>query len=144
MSTTGLDFLLQQLHTVVTAWLHVLLISFCGLRLDDAIRVAIDLRLGANFRDHHVCSYDTFVNIRGTYGLSCKQDSNKLIRHTVINNLIYRALARARIPFTMKPTGLSRLDGKRPDGLNYSSPFISRKKHHLGCNSCRHTSSFLH
>ena len=41
-------------------WLHVLPISSCELRLDvDAIRVAIDLRLGANLCDPHVCPCGT-------------------------------------------------------------------------------------
>ena len=99
-------------------WLHVLPISSCGLRLDDdAIRVAIGLRLGANLCDPHVCPCGTFVNSHGTHGLSCKRGSSKLTRHATINNLIHRALVRARIPSTMEPTGLSRSDGKRPDGL---------------------------
>ena len=99
-------------------WLHVLPISSCGLRLeDDDIRVAIGLRLGANLSDPRVCPCGTFVNSRGTHGLSCKRCSNKLTRHAIINNLIHRALVRARIPSTMEPTGLSRSNGKRPDGL---------------------------
>ena len=99
-------------------WLHVLPISSCGLRLDDdAIRVIIDLRLGANLCDPHVCPCGTFVNSRGTQGLSCKRGSSKLTTLAIINNLVPRALVRARIPSTMEPTGLSRSDGKRPDGL---------------------------
>ena len=100
-------------------WLHVLPISSCELRLDDdAIRVAIGLRLGANSCDPHVCPCSTFVNSRGTHGLSCKRGSSKLTRHAIINNLVHRALVRARIPSTMElHTSLSRSDGKRPDGL---------------------------
>ena len=118
MSTLRLVCLLLQLHTLVTAWLRVLTISSYELRFDhDAIRVAIGLRLGANLWDSHVCPFGTFVNSRGTHGLSCKRGSSKLARHALINNLIYRALVRARILFTMEPTGLSFSDGKRPDGL---------------------------
>ena len=99
-------------------WLHVLLISFCGLSLDDdAIRFAIGVRFGANLCDPHVCPCGTFVKIRGTYGLSCKRSSSKLTRHVIINNLIHRALVRARIPSTMEPTGLSRSDGMRSASL---------------------------
>ena len=80
-------------HIVVTAWLHVLPISSCGLCLDDdAIRVAIGVRLGAKLCDPHVCPFDTFVNSRGAHGLSCKRGSCKLTRHIIINNLIHRAL----------------------------------------------------
>ena len=99
-------------------WLHVLPISSCGLRLDDdAIRVAIGLRLGANLCDPHVCPCGTFVNSRGIHSLSCKRGSSNLTRHVIINNLVHRAFVRARIPSTMEPTGLSRSNGKRPDGL---------------------------
>ena len=99
-------------------WFQVLPISSCGLRPDDdAIRIAIGLRLGANLCDPHVCYCDTFVNSHSTHGLSCKRGSSKLTRIAIINNLIHRALVRARILSTMEPTGLSRSDGKRPDGF---------------------------
>ena len=91
MSTTGLDYLQLQLHR--GDWLYVLPISSCGLRFDDdAIRVAICLRLGPNLCDPHVCPCGTFVNSSGTHGLSCKQGSSKLTRHAIINKLIYRVL----------------------------------------------------
>jgi len=38
-------------------------------------------------------------------------------RHAQINDLIHRALIRAEIPSSKEPLGLSRDDGKRPDGL---------------------------
>jgi hypothetical protein len=37
--------------------------------------------------------------------------------HHHINDLIWRGLTRAGIPSTKEPSGLSRSDGKRPDGL---------------------------
>jgi len=40
-----------------------------------------------------------------------------MARHHYINDLIWRALHRATIPATKEPAGLSRTDGKRPDGL---------------------------
>ena len=99
-------------------WLIVLPISSSGLRLDDdAIRVAIGLRLGANLCDPHVCPCSAFVNSRGTHSLSCKRGLSKLATHAVINNLIHCALVIVRIPSTMEPFGLSRSDGKRSDGL---------------------------
>ena len=84
---------------------------------DDAIRVAIGLRLGVNLYDPHVCPCGTFVYSYGTHGLSCKRGSNKLTRLAIISNLIQRALLWARISSTMEPMGLSRSNGKRPDGL---------------------------
>ena len=38
-------------------------------------------------------------------------------RHQALNDLIWRALAKAGVPSTKEPSGLSRTDGKRPDGL---------------------------
>jgi hypothetical protein len=99
-------------------WLNVLPISSCGLRLDDeAIRVAVGLRLGASLCDPHDCPCGAFVDSRGSHGLSCKRGGGKIVRHNYINDLIYHALVRAGIPSTKEPVGLSRTDGKRPDGL---------------------------
>ena len=40
-----------------------------------------------------------------------------MTRHFFINDLIFQALNRAGIPSVKEPAGLSRSDGKRPDGL---------------------------
>ena len=51
------------------------------------------------------------------HGLSCLKNSGRYHRHAAVNNVIYRAMASAGIPSTLEPSGLSRSDGKRPDGL---------------------------
>ena len=38
------------------------------------------------------------------------------MRHASINDIIYRACCRTDIPAVKEPTGLTRIDGKRPDG----------------------------
>ena len=38
------------------------------------------------------------------------------MRHSLFNYLIWRAVKKAQIPASKKPIGLSRADGKRPDG----------------------------
>ena len=118
MSTTGLDYLLLLLLLHSGNWVHVSPILPCELLLDDdAIRVTIGLRLGANLCHPHICPCGTFVNSYGKHGLSCERDLSKLTRHAVINNIIHRVLVRAGILFTMEPTSLSRSDSKHPDGL---------------------------
>src|SRR5271155_809314 len=97
---------------------HVLPISSCGLRLDDeAIRVAVGLRLGANLCEPHVCSCGDFVDARGTHGLACRQNVGRMLRHHHLNDMFCRSFARANIPSVKEPVGLSRSDGKRPDGM---------------------------
>ena len=99
-------------------WLHVLPIASCGLRLgNNAIRVAVGLRLGANLCDPHDCTCGAFVDCRGSHGMSCKRGSAKLARHAIINDIVHRSLLKAGVPSTKEPAGLSRTDGKRPDGL---------------------------
>ena len=40
-----------------------------------------------------------------------------MVRHHALNDVVARAFTSANIPVTKEPNGLSRLDGKRPDGL---------------------------
>ena len=39
-------------------------------------------------------------------------------RHAAINNIVYRAMSAAKIPSRLETSGLSRSDGKRPDGVS--------------------------
>jgi hypothetical protein len=99
-------------------WLHAIPITSCGLRLeDDAIRVAVGLRLGADICQPHTCPCGTLVDATGAHALSCRRTAGRLIRHNHLNDIIHRALSRADIPSTKEPAGLLRTDGKRPDGL---------------------------
>ena len=101
------------------AWLQVLPISALGLRMDDeTIRIAVALRLGLPICTPHTCRQcgirvDTYAH----HGLSCHKNSGKHHRHATVNNVLYRAMTSAGIPSTLEPSGLSRSDGKRPDGL---------------------------
>jgi len=47
----------------------------------------------------------------------CKSVPGKTARHHAKNDIIYRAFTSAGIPATKEPVGLTRLDGKRPDGV---------------------------
>jgi len=99
-------------------WLHALPIAACGLRLDDeAVRVAVGLRLGINLCVPHTCRCGAEVDARGLHGLTCKLAPGRIARHQVLNDLVSRAFASASIPVTKEPVGLLRSDGKRPDGL---------------------------
>jgi len=56
----------------------------------------------------------TSVSVCRTGG--CKQ-AGRTARHQAVNELVARAFVSAGIPVTKEPNGLSRSDGKRPDGL---------------------------
>jgi hypothetical protein len=98
-------------------WLNAWPITACGLRLDDeAIRVAVGLRLGANLCHPHECPCGLAVDARGHHGLACRQSAGRQPRHALLNDTIHRALVKAGIPAVKEPSGLLRSDGKRPDG----------------------------
>ena len=55
--------------------------------------------------------------IYGLHGLSCKKSEGRLYRHSTINGIIHCAPSSVQVPSRLEPSGLSRSDGKRPDGL---------------------------
>jgi len=99
-------------------WLHALPIASCGLKLDDeAVRVAVGLRLGVDLCNPHQCPCGMLVDACGSHSLSCKLAFGRMPRHHHLNDIIARAFSSANIPATKEPVGLCRSDGKRPDGL---------------------------
>lgn len=98
-------------------WLYALPIAARGLRLDnETVRVAVGLRLGVAICEPHLCACGANVSARGAHGLSCSLGFGRQARHSNINDLIHRSLNRAGIPAIKEPSGLTRSDGKRPDG----------------------------
>ena len=100
------------------AWLNALPVPSLGLCLEDeTIRIAVGLRLGLNLCEpHECCNCGTEVNRRGLHGLSCRHSRGRHHRHAELNNIIHRAMTSANIPSRLEPTGMTRDDGKRPDG----------------------------
>ena len=83
---------------------------------DEAIRIAVGLRLGVDIFELHSCVCGELVDIRGSHALSCKRNSGRIIRHNYLN-IIHSSYNCAGIPATKESQGLSRSDGKRPDSL---------------------------
>ncbi|XP_011555023.3 uncharacterized protein LOC105386209 [Plutella xylostella] len=99
-------------------WLHALPSLQLGTLMDDdSLRVAVALRLGCNVCHPHRCVCGAQVDARGRHGLHCVRSAGRLSRHCSINDIVKRALIAANIPSVLEPQGLSRTDGKRPDGL---------------------------
>src|SRR6218665_3748966 len=73
-------------------WLCTLPITSCGLKLsDEAVRVAVGLRLGANTCEPHTCACGVPVTAKGEHGLSCQLGFGRVARHGAVNDLIYRS-----------------------------------------------------
>jgi hypothetical protein len=110
--------LLASQATHSADWLFALPISVLGLRLsDEAVRVATGMRLGIKICEEHQCPCGATVDTLGTHGLSCRKSAGRHQRHSLINDIIWRALTKAKIQAIKEPSGLTRIDGKRPDGV---------------------------
>ena len=100
-------------------WLLALPIANCGLRLDDeAVRVAVGMRLGLTLCVPHKCHCGSDVDAQGRHAMVCKKAPGRVARHQVLNDIILRAINAADVPAVKEPSGLNRQDGKRPDGLS--------------------------
>ena len=99
-------------------FLHAIPMANLGLKLADSeLRVICATRLGAPLCNQHKCSCGAEVDPMGRHGLSCKNQVGRHPRHSNVNDLVKRALSSADIPSRLEPQGLSRKDGKRPDGM---------------------------
>ena len=100
------------------AWLNVIPVTALRLRMDDhTLSVAVGLRLGTAICAPHQCQHcDEEVDCYGTHELSCHCSEGRHHRHATVNSIIHRALISVKIPSRLEPTGMSRADGKHPDG----------------------------
>uniref|UniRef100_A0A8D8YZR9 Uncharacterized protein n=1 Tax=Cacopsylla melanoneura TaxID=428564 RepID=A0A8D8YZR9_9HEMI len=53
---------------------------------------------------------------RRIHGLSCSKSAGRISRHRGLNAIILRALTAIHMHPTLEPVGISRNNGKRPDG----------------------------
>ena len=98
-------------------WLLAPPLSSVGLRLsDEALRMAVGLRLGANLCAPHTCRCSAPVDARGCHGLSCMRSAGRQLRHSMLNDAVFRALSRAKVAATREPAGLIAGTSLRPDG----------------------------
>ena len=75
----------------------------------------------------HACRHcKELVNPLGRHGLSYRWSEGRHYRHSALNDIVCRALSSAHVPAVLEPSGLSRSDGKRPDGVTIA-PWSSGK-----------------
>jgi hypothetical protein len=99
------------------AWLNAVPIPSLGLKLDDdSLRISVALRLGVEMTRPYTCICGARVEGRATHGLDCRKTNGRHGRHFAVNDILHRALQAAGVPSQLEPSGLSRDDGKRPDG----------------------------
>jgi len=118
-SRSGVATLRTAIHLLLTYLLTYLLeaqaphsgdsllalpVTVCRLRLEDeAVRIAVALRLGSELGSPHAC--------RCGSSLVHKQARSRDVRHHALNDCVSRA-----IPVRKEPAGRVQKDGKRPDG----------------------------
>lgn len=99
-------------------WLQVVPSSQLGLLLDNnTARIAVGLRLGSQLCEEYKCICGDMVKKDGLHGLSCKLRTGIIPRHDDVNNVFSHAFSSAGFPNIKQPPGISRDDGKRPDGM---------------------------
>ena len=99
-------------------WLLAPLITAVGLRMtNETIRIATEMRCGISICEPHLCPFRKQVESRGIHGLSCRHSAARISRHSIVNDIVWRAMQRVKISASKKPPGLLRSDNKRPDGV---------------------------
>ena len=100
------------------AWLRALPAASIGNLLDDnSLRIAVALRLGAPVSNRHQCVCSKSADPMGYHALSCRFSAGRHSRHAGVNAIVKRALNSAGVQSQLEPLGISRADGKRPDGV---------------------------
>ena len=80
---------------------------------EEALRVAVGLRLWERICEPHTCACGSFVTARGEPGLPSSLGLGRVARHGWLNYLIYRALIKNGFPAVTESQGfLRRSDGK--------------------------------
>ena len=78
---------------------------------------SLSLRPGAKICEKHTCRCGKLVEENGHHGLSCARSSERFSRHHNLNTLVKQRMSSIKVPPILEPNGLTRTDGKRPDGI---------------------------
>ena len=108
-------------------WLHTLPTSTLGTLLDPkSLRIALALRVGADVCEPHMCCCGRRTDARSLHELSCTFSAGQHPRHAALNDIINWSLKSAGVPSILKPVGVDRRDGKRPDDITVFPFFNGR------------------
>ena len=81
--------------------------------MNETIRIAT----GISICEPHLCPCGKQVESRGLHGLSCRHSAARISCHTMVNDIVWRAMLRVKIQATKEPPSLLRSDNKCPDGV---------------------------
>jgi len=80
-------------------WLLSVPIANCGLRLDDeAVRVAVGMRLGVSLCVPHKCRCGAEVDAQARHAMISRKAPDRIARHHALNDIVWRALNSAGVP----------------------------------------------
>ena len=74
-------------------------------------------RTFVTFVSHANVNAVLFVDARGLHNFVCKRAPGRSARHHALDDSLARSFAATGVPVTKELVGISRTDGKRPDGL---------------------------
>ena len=100
-------------------WLNAPPLTAVGLRMsDETKRVAVGLRLESALCAPHSCPCGSQMDARESHGLSCKKSAGRQMRHSRLNDVLWRSLGRAGVTSIKEPTGLVVGSALRPEGVS--------------------------
>ena len=96
-------------------WINAIPIVSLGLKINRSqLRISCASRLPTFTL--HPCAFLILVSAALEW-IICRKSAGRFSRHAQVNDIIKRALSSAHIPSILEPNGVSRSDGKRPDGM---------------------------
>jgi len=100
-------------------WLQALPSDPIGTLLTDfQFRVGVGLKLGGILCHPHICRLcGKSISSTGEHALNCRKSQGRHSRHSALNEEVKKTLVKAQIPALREPPGMSRDDGRRPDGI---------------------------
>lgn len=99
-------------------WLLIISYTFMKTYLEcDTCNVAIALKIGVHIYQQICCNCGRIVDILGHSAFSCRYSAGRFSRHSVLSDVIKRALIGAGIPSVHERVGLNRGNGRRPGGM---------------------------
>ena len=102
------------------AWLHTFPVSSLGLRMENnAVRVAVGLRLAAAICHPHTCCHcGVEVDHLATHGLNCSKSEGRHFRHAALMTSCTEDCHLPTFLHRFEPVGISCSTEKRPDEVS--------------------------